>query len=147
MKKIILSLSLTLTVTVTALLAAPPAPVPGPGAEESFKKEFAGAESVKWSEENGIQVASFVLGGHRTEAYFSSDGELLGSIRDLFYDQLPLAVMKAVDGKFPECDIENLREVANSDGVTYRMRIELKGKKYDLVLDTSGNYIEKKQLK
>src|SRR5690242_17833275 len=128
MKKIILTLSLMLTVTVTALLAAPLTPVPGPGAEETFKKEFAGAESVKWSEENGYQVASFVLGGHRTEAYFTSDGELLGSIRDLFYDQLPLAVMKSVDGKFPEADILNLHEVANSEGVTYRMRVELKGR-------------------
>ena len=148
MKKIILSITLMMTLGVTIALAAPVRKInPGPDVEELFKKEFAGAEFVKWTVEGEYQKASFVLGGHRAEAYYTIGGEYLGSIRDLFYDQLPLAVMKAVDNKYPEADISELREVATTDGVTYKMLVELKSKKVRLTVDSSGNFVEKTVVK
>jgi hypothetical protein len=144
MKKIILSMSMLLTLGAGTLFAMQD---PGPGAEETFRREFAGAEFVKWEVEGDYHRASFVLGGHRAEAYFTKEGELLGSIRDLFYDQLPLAVMKAVDSRFPDADINGLREVGTSDGVTYKMTIEFKNKKYDLTVDSAGNLVEKTKVK
>src|SRR6186997_370634 len=110
MKKIILSITLMMTLGVTIALAVPGSkPDPGPDVQELFRREFAGAEFVKWTVQGEYQKASFVLGGHRAEAYYTIAGEYLGSIRDLFYDQLPLAVMKAVDTKYPEADISELR--------------------------------------
>jgi hypothetical protein len=148
MKRIILSFTLMMTLGVTIALAAPGSKInPGPDVVEMFKKEFAGAEFVKWTVQGEYQKASFVLGGHRAEAYYTITGEYLGSIRDLFYDQLPLAVMKSVDNKYPEADISELTEVATTDGVTYKMLVELKSKKVRLTVDSSGNFVEKTVVK
>src|SRR5689334_22163116 len=100
MKKYFLSLSLMLTVLATTTFANVVFD-PDPEAEEVFKKEFPGAQSANWSLQDGFQKVTFVLAGHRTIAYFDENNELAGCIRDIFYDQLPITVMKAVDKKFP----------------------------------------------
>ena len=146
MKKIILSLSLLLTTGVSVVLAAAE-PKTDPRVQELFKKEFAGAESVQWSTIGDYEKVSFVLGGHRAEAYFTSEGELAGSVRDLFYDQLPLAVMKAVDNRFEGAGILDVREIANSEGTSYKLIIEKKNKKYNLSLSSNGDFIEKRQIR
>ena len=145
MKKIILSLSLLLTTGAAVVFAAEKKT--DPRVQELFKKEFAGAESVQWSTVNGYEKASFVFGGHRAEAYFTTEGELAGSVRDLFYDQLPLAVMKAVDKRFEGADILDVRELANTEGTSYKLVIETKYKKYNLTMSSNGDFIEKKQVK
>ena len=116
-------------------------------ASKNFKKEFAGAESVQWSAIGDYQKASFVLAGHRAEAYYNADGELAGSVRDLFYDQLPLAVMKTVDSRFENAGIIDVREISNTEGTSYRVQVEYGNKKYSLSLASSGDLLEKKTLK
>ena len=116
-------------------------------ASKNFKKEFAGAENVKWTAIGEFQKASFVLAGHRAEAYFNADGDLAGSVRDLFYDQLPLAVMKTVDSRYENADIIDVREISNNEGTSYKVQLELGSKKYSLSLSSSGEVLEKKASK
>ncbi len=55
---------------------------------------FAGASHVKWSEiKEGFLKVSFVWGGHRAVAFFDTDAQLIGTIRGLFFNQLPLSVI------------------------------------------------------
>ena len=109
MKKIFVSLLLLMTVA-SSISFANINNLPDPGVEEVFKQEFVGAENVSWSQQENYQKATFVLAGHLMIAYFNEDNELAGCIRDIFYDQLPLVVMKAIDKKFPKAEFQEVRE-------------------------------------
>ncbi len=115
--------------------------------KESFKKEFMGAELLEWKEEAGLLKATFILGDHRIQAYFRQDGGLEGSIRTLFYNQLPLTVMTSVDKRFTNAEIWDVNEINNSLGTVYRITMEVKHKKYRLRLDTSGNITDIERIK
>jgi hypothetical protein len=117
-----------------------------PGVEEVFNREFSGAENVSWSRQGEYQKAIFVLGGHRVIAYFNEDNELAGCIRDIFYDQLPLIVMKAVDNKFPRAGMQEIREITNDDGTSYLVRVELNKKKYKVRITSAGNITDIEKL-
>jgi hypothetical protein len=146
MKKIFLSLSLMLTAAVTSVFAKE-----GPGIGEevltSFNKEFAGAQSVEWKVLDNYVKATFVLGDHRTVAYFDTNGELQGSIRALFYNQLPLRVMTAVDKKYADADVLDISEINNSNGTSYRITLEAQQKTYRIRVDVDGNITDTEKVK
>jgi hypothetical protein len=146
MKKTIVSLSLMLTVGLSAAFATDE-PGINQKVKESFQKEFAGAQLLGWTDLGEYQKATFILGGHRTEAYFHTDGELAASVRDLFYNQLPLAVMKSVDKKYSQAEIVDVREISNDEGTHYKLTVELRNKKYKLSVNTAGDITDKTEIK
>lgn len=107
--------------------------------KQSFKKEFAGAQLVQWSEHGDYVRATFILAGSRAVAYFNKGGELEGSIRTIFFNQLPLAVITAVEKKFEEPITIDVSEITNGNGTNYRLTLESKEKKYRVKVDASGN--------
>ncbi len=129
MKKIFLFLSFAMIIGMTSAFASTD-PNVSPKVQQSFKKEFPTAEYVRWGKDQDYLKASFVFADYRTEAWFSADGQLLGTIRDLLYNQLPLAVMKELEKRFPTADIIEIREITNSNGTTYKMVAETKKGKY-----------------
>lgn len=146
MKKILFSAMLLTALGITSAFASAPVPEET-AAMKNFKKEFAGAESVQWNKIGEYAKASFLLGGHRAEAYFDADGILAGSVRDLFYDQLPLAVMKTVDSRFSNAGIVDVREISNTEGTSYKVELESGSKRYSLKLSASGDLLEKKAVR
>lgn len=116
-------------------------------AQQIFQEEFKGAEQVKWTEVNEYSKANFVLAGHRTEAWFSADGELIGTVRDIFYNQLPVIVMRSLDKEFQDADIIDLREATGQKGTRYTMTIEREGKKFKVSVAADGDILELKKLK
>ncbi|NOT52536.1 MAG: hypothetical protein HOP10_14800 [Chitinophagaceae bacterium] len=140
MKKIFLSLSLIMTVATASF--ANDARDPDPEVKEVFKKEFPGAQSVVWSEQDGFYKATFILANHRTIAYFDRYYELVGCVRDIFYDQLPITVMKAIDKKFPTASFSEVREITNDDGTSYLLKIEEGSKKYKVKVTSEGSFTE-----
>ena len=116
---------------------------PGPDQQvlELFKKEFSAAQQVTWNKQENYDKATFVLTGRRVVAYFNPEGQLEGCIREIFFDQLPLVVMKGIDQKFPEAEISTVREITNSEGTSYRIFLEAKNIKYSIKVDSAG-YIE-----
>jgi hypothetical protein len=139
MKKIFLSLSLMMTVFATTALSHVTND-PDPDVKEVFKKEFPGAQSVSWSHQDGYDKATFILAGHRTIAYFDQDNELAGCVRDIFFDQLPITVMKAVDQKFPSASFAGVREITNADGTFYLFTAEVSNKKYKVKVSSEGSF-------
>ena len=110
-----------------------------PRAEKVFAQQFAGAENVKWTKlADDYLKASFTLSGIRVEAYFNQDGELQGTLRNLFYNQLPLAVMQTVSHKFNGAVIVEIKEITNNDGTSYYVTLE-EGDKKVVLKATSGN--------
>jgi hypothetical protein len=145
MKRIFLSLSLMLTIAATTFAGNEPAVTDR--VRQSFKKEFARAEYVTWSDMGTYFKATFILGGHRAEAYFNTDGEFAGSVRDLFYDQLPLAVMKSVDSRYGDAGILSVREIAATDEISYHVTLEVNDKKYLVKINAGGNITETEKIK
>ena len=114
-------------------------PEPGLVVLNEFKKEFAAAENVTWDKQDEFDKATFTLAGRRVVAYFNSNGQLEGCIRDLFFDQLPLAVMTAVDKKYGTADIIDIREVSNSEGTSYRLTVESNQRRHRIKVTPDGN--------
>lgn len=137
MKKIILSFAMLLAAGATAVMAAP-RPEPGQRVLESFKKEFATAENVSWNRLENFEKATFQIGGSWVVAYFSENGQLEGCARDIFYNQLPLAVMTAVDKKYADAAIINVREITNAEGTNYLVTLEKKERRYRVKVNAAG---------
>lgn len=119
-----------------------------PRTEKVFAQKFAGAENIKWTKlGQDYQKVSFTLGGARAEAYFSSNGEFLGTVRNLFYNQLPLVVMQTIDSRFANAVIIEVKEINNNDGTGYRLILEHKEKKYNIKLNSLGDIIDQQKEK
>lgn len=138
MKKIIVSFSLLLTAGLSSAFASDDVN-PDQKVLANFKNEFATAQNVSWEKQGEYDKASFVLAGRRVIAFFNPAGELEGSMRDIFFDQLPLAVMTAVDKKYVDAIIIDVREISNADGTNYRIRLESKGKRLSIRVGPDGN--------
>ena len=146
MKKLLLSLSLVLAVAAGTAFASPD-PSINEAVKEAFKKEFAGAELVEWREVGAHLKATFVLNGYRTEAYFNQEGELQGSARSLFFSQLPLVVMTAIDKRYNGADILDVNELNSNAGTYYRITLETGKKKYRVRVDADGTVVDTERLR
>jgi hypothetical protein len=146
MKKILLSLTMLATLAVAN---ARPVPDVSEKIKKSFQQEFSGAKVLEWNDAGEFVKATFLIGGLRAEAYFSPNGELQGSVRTLFYNQLPLAVIASVDRRCGESTPVLVTEVTNGDGTSYHLNMEGNEKKFRLVVDANGNItdIEKTKVK
>ena len=143
MKQLLVSFSLLLSV---AAFASDNTTV-NEEVKASFKKEFPAANLIEWKNNGDFSTATFMLWGQRTEAYFSEDGKLQGSARTIFFNQLPLAVMTAVDKRFAGAEVLDITEVNNLDGTSYQLLVETKDKKYTIKADAAGNISNVKKLK
>jgi len=114
-----------------------------PRAAKIFAKEFAGAQNVKWSRiEDGNLRVTFLLNGVAAETFFNADAEMLGTIRNLFYNQLPLSVMQTVNNRFVDGVVLDVKEITNPEGTTYKLTLEQKGRKYYVRLNSLGQVTE-----
>ena len=140
MKQIILSLSLFLTVSISSLLANDGFD-PNTKAEKRFKIAFPGAEDVKWSQEGSYTKAVFLFYGRGTQALFNADGELLGSVRNIFYADLPVRVMMAIRKRFDNAIPFGITEVNRVDGTQYRFFVEKGKKRIEANISPDGSFI------
>jgi len=141
MKKIFVSLSFMITLGLTTVRATDNFDV-NYKIKESFKKEFAGATLVKWKKDRGFQRATFVLFDHLVIAYFNTDGELLGSARNVFFYEAPMAVIKSIGENFAGIDPIEVIEVSNTEGTFYRITMETGNKRYDITASADGNLLD-----
>lgn len=138
-------------IAVFSLLASLPlfaSPDPGRRILDEFNREFPAAESISWARESNYAKANFILAGRRVIAYFSlQEGSLEGSMRDIFYDQLPLSVMTALDKRFSNPVVLYIREITNREGTHYRVRMDHGTKKYIVRVSSDGSIMESEKLK
>jgi hypothetical protein len=121
-----------------------------PRAEKVFAKEFAGAENVKWTRlEDGYLRVTFLLNGVAAETYFDADALMLGTVRNLFFNQLPLAVMQTVNKKFANPVVIEVQEITNEEGTSYKLIFEQDSKKYNVRLNSQGEVtsVQKQKIK
>ena len=147
MKKNFLTLSLSLIVISMASFA-------NPGTKEeprtvlAFNKMFAGATDVKWTQvRDGYSQVAFTWSEHRTLAFFDEKGAFVGSIRGIFFKELPLSVVRSLNKQFNEPVVLQAAEIYNEEGTRYSIEIEYKHKQYNVKYDASGSLIEKTRTK
>ena len=145
MKKFIVTMSLVLTAGLFIAYANPD-PDPTKKVLDGFKKEFPAAQHVSWTSQAEFDKAIFVMAGRRVIAYFTKEGELEGTVRDIFFDQLPLTVMSAVDKRYDKAIVIEVREINNAEGTTYKMRLELKDRKLSITVSPDGTILNVKKL-
>ena len=146
MKKIFVWLLFLLAGGSTAVFAEKKTEVNG-RIKESFEKEFAGAESVKWDAVENYQRATFLFHEHPVIAFFAEDGELLGSARTVRYEQLPLTVLKSFDNRFAGAHFTEMYEISNAEGTSYGITFETQNKRFHVKVNTNGNFISSVKLK
>lgn len=147
MKKIFLALSIMLTVAVSTTFANPVISE-NPQAEKTFNKEFAGAENIQWSKtRDGVLKVTFTWGGTRAEAYFDTEAELIATIRNIFYSQVPLNVMRSVNARFENPIVLGVNEISTTSGSRYLISLENNGKKYSATISSLGEISDVKKEK
>jgi|SRR5436853_7764279 hypothetical protein len=137
MKKSILVFAIILTViTATAFVGARPGTNP---AEATFQKEFSRATNVKWTEGKDVTSASFILDDSRIIAYFDNSGELLGTERNVLFNQLPLAVIKEINNRYGSAPVFNIVEYTTGTETFYGMYIDTPTKHLKLKVTSEGD--------
>ncbi|MFC0774474.1 hypothetical protein [Terrimonas alba] len=147
MKKNLLILSLSLIVISMASFANP-TKVEEPKAVLAFNKMFTGATNVKWTnEQDGYLQVAFTWGDHRAIAFFDANAKFVGSIRGIFFKELPLSVIRSANRIFNDPVVLQVSEIYNEEGIRYSMEIEYKHKLYNVKFDALGSLIEKTRIK
>ena len=137
MKKFFFLLSSLLVVGVITSTAQMD-PVVESRVKESFKKEFPEAQSVKWLGTQEYNRVDFVMKDYRLQAFFSKQGDLIETRRDLSYNQLPLTVMKELEKNYPDTEFSQIEEISNNSGTKYILQAETTKRKFKIIATPDG---------
>lgn len=135
-RSIIVFATILSVITATAFVGARPG---GNPAEATFQKEFSGATNVKWNEGKDIISASFVLSDSRIVAYFTSEGELIGTERNVLFNQLPLNVVKEINNRYGNAPIFDIIEYTSGTETFYGMVVDTPTKRLKLKITGEGD--------
>jgi hypothetical protein len=72
------------------------------GIERIFLENFSGAENVSWRIDNSYIRVDFTLNNVQQKAYYSYDGDLVASMRDINYGELPASVQNEISKKYKD---------------------------------------------
>ena len=124
MKKLI-TLALILTVSFVSTQAKEIFPV-SESIKRSFSKEFATANEVAWSfiEGRDVYKASFLFDGRELNAYFSKEGEFVGTSRYISRQQMPIVVSQQLDKEYGDYVVRTIIESASKEQTNYFITIE-----------------------
>lgn len=119
-----------------------------PKAEQVFSKQFSGAKNITWSRTDaGVLRVNFVWGGHSTVAYFNEQSEIVAAVRNMFFDQLPMAIVRSVETKFKSPVVTEVREISTEEGTQYAIVLEEGVKKFQVKFSSLGDVLSKDRLK
>jgi len=138
MKKIILGLSMLMAIGVTSAFATDELKV-NEKVLSSFGKDFTFAKNVQWREEGDYLKARFTISDMLTEAYYTKDGEFVGSARNLLFAQLPLSVIHEFNKNYDEASVMSILEITSTEGTSYRIWLEKDNRKIKLNATSLGD--------
>ena len=136
MKRIIVT---SIFVTLTAGLVAQKTNVPAK-VTTAFNAKFPGAKDVKWGKESKTEYeAEFKLNGNGISANFKADGSWTETESVIKVSELPVAVVTAINKKYPGAVISKAEKVEMPGKTAYETSFKLKGKKKSLELNADGS--------
>jgi hypothetical protein len=96
---------------------------------------------------NEIYAVDFAQNGFRVEAYFDQTGELLGTLRNILFNELPIAVTIALSKKYQDAPVYEIFEYTIGDETFYKMKIDVPGKTLFIRSSISGNSMVERRTK
>ena len=143
-RSIIVFSAILIVITATAFVGAKPG---GNPAEATFQKEFSGATNVKGTEGKDVISVSFVLSDSRIIAYFTNEGDLLGTERNVLFNQLPLAVVREINNRYGNAPIADIIEYTSGVNTFYGMYVDTPTKHLKLKISSEGEVTVEKRTK
>lgn len=104
----------------------------------AFQNDFNSAVNARWSLEQEFYKVSFINMDMQVEAYYDEEGALVGSVRNLSFEQLPLAIIHEFNRRFESAPVKSVVEITNVEGTSYRIWTEKGNKNYKLRATASG---------
>lgn len=120
MKKLIIAASFALAISASAFAKAP-ANEPGSQVKQAFHTEFSKVSEVSWTPlgTEGIYKAEFTFNNEKLQAFFTAEGEFIGTSREISKSQLPLAVSRQLDKQYNAFRVVTIFEYSKKDGLNY----------------------------
>jgi len=146
MKKLILSITTILLISVSAL-SANTNTIDTVKAREVFNKEFPNAESAKWSMEGDYTKVSFLLYGKCAFALFTPEGDLMGTVRNMFYAETPINVITSFEKRFKNPKVYSIVEINCKNGISYRLLFDNEQKRYEATINNDGSLSKVQRIK
>ena len=106
--------------------------------QTSFESLFSGAENVSWSAKDHYIKASFILSQENVEAYFGTDGELIGTSRKIELKNLPLSAVQKIKKEYASYKITDSIEFERAGERSYYVSLENGNKKQILEVSLFG---------
>ncbi|MBL7708536.1 MAG: hypothetical protein JNJ86_05665 [Chitinophagaceae bacterium] len=119
MKKIILMLAITIS-TLSAFAGEEV----NPRVLASFKSEFASAKEVAWTVTADYFKAEFTFNGQYVNAFYNTDGELMGLTRNITSLELPMNLQASLKKSYEDFWISDLFEITRSNNTGYYITLE-----------------------
>lgn len=119
MKKIILMLAITIS-TLSAFAGEEV----NPRVLASFKNEFASAKEVAWTVTADYFKAEFTFNGQYVNAFYNTDGELMGLTRNITSLDLPMNLQASLKKSYEDFWISDLFEITRSNNTGYYITLE-----------------------
>lgn len=124
MKKLF-TLVLILTVSLVSTHAKEIFPV-SESIKRSFSKEFISANEVSWTfvEDRNIFKATFLFEGNELNAYFTREGDFVGTSRYISRQQMPVVIGQQLEKQYGNYVVRTIIEYASKDQTNYFITIE-----------------------
>jgi hypothetical protein len=106
----------------------------------SFRKDFTNAKDVKWESGKIFVKATFKMDDQVTYAYYSKDGELIATTRNILSSQLPIAQLVGLRKSYGAYWITDLFEVNSNNETSYYITLENADYKMVLKSNTGGDW-------
>jgi len=150
MKKIFFSLTLTAAILSSAFTYAGTNSEPGTKVKQAFINEFTQVKDVEWTSMNteGVYQAKFTFNNETLQAFFTEEGEFLGTTRQITKSQLPILVASGLEKQYADARVISIFEYSKKDGLDYY--ITLTTAKGAVIVKASANgefSVYKKNLK
>jgi len=138
MKKIILSLTVAAAILSSSFTYAA-TKEPGFKVRQAFSTEFTQAKDVEWTVMNkeGVYQAKFVFNNETLQAFFTEEGDFLGTTRQISQSQLPILVAAGLNKDYADARVVTIFEYSKKDGTEYY--ITLVTKKGAIIVKATGS--------
>lgn len=121
MKKIFFSLTLTAAILSSAFTYAGTNNEPGIKVKQAFTNEFTQVKDVEWTNmsKEGVYQAKFSFNNETLQAFFTEEGEFLGTTRQISKSQLPILVASGLEKQYADAHVITIFEYSKKDGIEY----------------------------
>ncbi len=83
---------------------------------EHFNASFSAAKNVTWKSSERFDKVSFVLNNEKVDAFYDTEGDLIGTSKTMAFDKLPKSAIETITTKytFPEFQLKDCIEFTSA---------------------------------